>query len=62
MPAADGTPKPCHCHADALYASLVRCPSCKHNSYDPPDIGCERKACGYTGPLPAEQMALEVSC
>lgn len=48
----------CTCHADPLYAALVRCPKCGHQSYDPPNVGCERRACGYTGPLPPEQPSL----
>jgi hypothetical protein len=49
----------CSCHSDrSLYGSLVRCPSCRHWSYDTWAASCERRKCAYVGPLPPEPLAL----
>lgn len=52
----------CVCHSGLLYAGLVKCPACGHNSLDRLKTweGCERRACGYQRAL-LDSIASEVS-
>ena len=45
----------CPCHPVEIYPTTVRCPLCRHWSYDPSVRACLRSACGYVG-VPFSQV------